>query len=192
LRSSLRILAGVGVEELADSRDEAFDGSRSRQTGCSAIVALSSRPWAMRSWPPLPSRSRGPCGARDPGRCRELQLGPRQRRARDARRVEARTSCRTVHRSRGGRRARLFRRHCEYRGAPRTSVSRRRGDRVGGRGARGRNGSRAGGSDANRRNGDVARRQRAGSVCSDHGPSRNASVIDFAATRLVGVIFILF
>jgi hypothetical protein len=51
-------------------------------------------------------------------------------------RVKARTSCRTVHRSHDWRRARLFRRYREYRGAPRTSVSRRRGDRVGGRGGR--------------------------------------------------------
>ena len=48
----------------------------------------------------------------------------------------------------------------------RTSVSRRRGDRVRSRGERRRNGSGAGGSGAARRNGDVARRQRAGSVFS--------------------------
>jgi hypothetical protein len=94
------------------------------------------------------SRSRGPCGARDPGRCRKLQFRARRRRERDANRVEARTSCRTVHRSHDGRRARLLRRDCEYRCAPRTSVPRWRGDRVGGRSARRRNSSRAGGPDA--------------------------------------------
>ncbi len=49
---------------------------------------------------------------------------------------------------------------------------------------RGRNGGGAGGSDADRRNGDAARRQRAGAVCSDHGPSRRASVRDVTARAL--------
>jgi hypothetical protein len=116
----------------------------------------------------LPSRSRRSRGARDPGRCRKLQRRPRRRR--DADRVEARPSCRTLHRGHDGRRARLFRRHRECRGASRKPVPRRRGDRVGGRGGRRRNRGGAGRSDADRRNGDAARRQRAGSVCSDHGP----------------------
>jgi hypothetical protein len=48
-------------------------------------------------------------------------------------------------------------------------MPRRRGDSVGGRGGRRRKPIRAGGSNANRRNGDAARRQHAGSVCSDRG-----------------------
>jgi hypothetical protein len=94
----------------------------------------------------LPSRSRRSGGARDPGRCRKLQR--RAWRRRDPHRVEARTSRRTVHRGHHWRRARLFRRHRECRGASRKPVPRRRGDRVRGRGARGRNGGGAGGSDA--------------------------------------------
>ena len=53
----------------------------------------------------LPSRSCGPCGACDPGRCRKLQFRPRRSSECDAHRVEARTSCRTVHRGHDGRRA---------------------------------------------------------------------------------------
>ena len=102
---------------------------------------------------------RGPCGARDPGRCRKLQLHPRRRHERNADRVEPPTSRRTVHPSHDGRRARLLRRHREYCGATRTSVSRRQGDRLRSRGERCRNGSDAGGPHAARRDGDVARRR---------------------------------
>src|SRR5579863_1049072 len=68
------------------------------------------------------------CSARDPGRYRKLQLRPARRSRCATHRVEARTPCRIVHRSHHRRRyARLLRRHREYRSAPRTSVSRRRG-----------------------------------------------------------------
>jgi Family of unknown function (DUF5939)/Adenylate and Guanylate cyclase catalytic domain/Polyketide cyclase / dehydrase and lipid transport len=122
------------------------------------------------------SRPCGPRGAFDPGRRRKLQCSQRRRRERDADRVEARTSCGTVHRGHDGRGARLFRRHRECRGAPRTPVPRRRGDRVGGRGARGRNRSGAGGSDADRGNGGAAGRQRSGSVSSNRSRRRRCRV----------------
>jgi adenylate cyclase len=110
---------------------------------------------------------------RVPDRMRvSVQLSSR-RRERNADRVEARTSRRTVHRSHDGRRARLLRSHREYCGATRTSVSRLRGDRLRSRGERCRNGSDAGGPHAARRNGDVARRQRAGSVSSGRSRRRH-------------------
>ena len=113
----------------------------------------------------LPPRRRSSRGARDPGRCRKFQFRPQRKQEGDADRVEARTSCRTVRRGDHGRRPRLLRRDREYRGAARTSVWWRRGDRVGSRSERCRGGNGAGKSDVARRSGDVAWCQCAGSVC---------------------------
>ena len=71
----------------------------------------------------LTPRRRSPCRPRDPRTMSQLQLPPGRRRECDTYSVEARTSCRTMHRSHYRRCARLLGATVEYRSSPRTSVS---------------------------------------------------------------------
>ena len=115
----------------------------------------------------LPSRSRGPRGARDPGRCRKLQLRP-------WRKLNATPIVLKLGLHAGPCIAVTTGDVLDYFGATVNVAARLENQCRGGevivseavaRDAETASG--AGGSDADRGNGDVARRQRAGSVCSD-------------------------